>query len=119
MQKNEPTRASAEKYVDAYLARTMASTDANDMVYYINASRNYNPAAKLATISAPVLWINSADDFINPPELGIAQKMVVEMPHAKFVLIPISDRTRGHGTHTVAAVWKDYLADFMRVTETR
>jgi homoserine O-acetyltransferase len=119
MQTNEPTRASAEKYVDAYLARTMASTDANDMVYYINASRNYNPAAKLATISAPVLWINSADDFINPPELGIAQKMVVEMPHAKFVLIPISDRTRGHGTHTVAAVWKDYLADFMRVTETR
>jgi homoserine O-acetyltransferase len=119
MQKNEPTRASAEKYVDDYLARTMAHTDANDMVYYINASRNYNPAPKLGTITVPVLWINSADDFINPPELGIAQKMVGEMPRAKFVLIPISDATRGHGTHTVAAVWKDYLAEFMRETETR
>jgi homoserine O-acetyltransferase len=119
MQKNEPTRAAAEKYVDDYLARTMAHTDANDMVYYINASRNYNPAPKLGTISVPVLWINSADDYINPPELGIAQKMVKEMPRAKFVLIPISDATRGHGTHTVAAIWKDYLAEFMRVTETR
>jgi homoserine O-acetyltransferase len=119
MQKNEPTRALAEKYVDDYLARTMAHTDANDMVYYINASRNYNPAPKLGTIQVPVLWINSADDFINPPELGIAQKVVGEMPRAKFVLLPITDQTRGHGTHTVAAVWKDYLAEFMRETETK
>jgi homoserine O-acetyltransferase len=119
MQKNEPTRAAAEKYIDDHLALAMARTDANDMIYYINASRNYNPAPKLGTILVPVLWINSADDFINPPELGIAQKMVGEMPRAKFILIPISDATRGHGTHTVAAVWKDYLAEFMRETETR
>jgi homoserine O-acetyltransferase len=119
MQKNYPTLAAAEKYVDDYLARTMASTDANDMIYYINASRNYNPAPKLATIQVPVLWINSADDYINPPELGIAERMVKEIPHAKFILIPISDATRGHGTHTVAAIWKDYLAEFMRETESR
>ena len=119
MQKGEPTRAAAEKYVDDYLVRTMARTDANDMIYYVNASRNYNPAPKLATITTPVLWINSADDYINPPELGIAERMVGEMPHAKFILIPISDATRGHGTHTVAAIWKDYLAEFMRQTETR
>jgi homoserine O-acetyltransferase len=119
MQKNYPTRAAAEKYVDDYLARTMASTDANDMIYYINASRNYNPAPKLATIQVPMLWINSADDYINPPELGIAERMVKEMPRAKFILIPISDATRGHGTHTVAAIWKDYLAEFMRDTESR
>lgn len=117
MQKNYPTRVLAEKYVDEYLARTTTHTDANDMIYYVNASRNYNPAPKLATITMPVLWINSADDFINPPELGIAQKMAGEMPHAKFILIPISDATRGHGTHTVAAIWKDYLAEFMRETE--
>jgi homoserine O-acetyltransferase len=119
MQKNEPTRAAAEKYVDDYLARTMAHTDANDMIYYINASRNYNPAAKLGTIQVPVLWINSADDYINPPELGIAERMVKEMRRAKFILIPISDATRGHGTHTVAAIWKDYLAEFMRETESK
>jgi homoserine O-acetyltransferase len=117
MQKTAPTRAAAEKYVDDHLALAMARTDANDMIYYINASRNYNPAPKLGTIQTPVLWINSADDFINPPELGIAQKMVGEMPRAKFILIPISDATRGHGTHTVAAIWKDYLAEFMRQTE--
>jgi homoserine O-acetyltransferase len=119
MQKNEPTRAAAEKYLDDYLARTMAHTDANDMIYYVNASRNYNPAPKLGEIQVPVLWINSADDYINPPELGIAERMVKEMRRAKFILIPISDATRGHGTHTVAAIWKNYLAEFMRETESK
>jgi homoserine O-acetyltransferase len=119
MMKQAPTREVAEQYVDKYLVRTMASTDANDMLYYVNASRNYDPSPKLETITAPVLWINSADDFINPPELGVAEKMVKRMPHARFILIPISDATRGHGTHTVAAVWKDYLAEFMHETEPR
>jgi homoserine O-acetyltransferase len=63
------------------------------------------------------MWINSADDFINPPELGLAGKQVKEMPHAKFVLIPISDATRGHGTHTQAAVWKDYLVELLKESE--
>jgi homoserine O-acetyltransferase len=117
MQKQAPTRDQAEQYVDRSLERTVASTDANNMVFYLNASRNYNPEPNLETITAPVLWINSADDFINPPELGIAEKMVKRMPHGRFTLLPISDETRGHGTHTVAKVWKDYLAEFMRETE--
>jgi homoserine O-acetyltransferase/O-succinyltransferase len=117
MQKQAPRRTEAEQYVDRYLARTIASTDANDMIYYLNASRNYNPEAKLESIKAPVLWINSADDYINPPELGIAEKTVKRIAHGRFILIPISDQTRGHGTHTAAAVWKNYLAEFMRETE--
>jgi homoserine O-acetyltransferase/O-succinyltransferase len=117
MQKRFPTRSLAEDYVDHTLEKTIADTDANNFLYYVNASRNYNPEPKLSTITAPVLWINSADDFINPPELGIAQKLVTRMPHAKFILIPISDATRGHGTHTQAAVWKDYLVAFLAETE--
>jgi len=117
MQKNAPTRDAAEKYVDAYLNRVMASTDANDLIFYWNASRNYDPSPNLERIIVPVLWINSADDYINPPELGIAEQMVLRMPHARFILLPISDATRGHGTHTAAAVWKDYLAEFMLLTE--
>ena len=117
MQKQAPTRKQAEESVDHYLQRVMTSTDANNMIFYLNASRNYNPEAKLETIKAPVLWINSADDFINPPELGIAEKMVKRIPHGRFILLPISDETRGHGTHTVAAVWKDYLAEFMQQSE--
>jgi homoserine O-acetyltransferase/O-succinyltransferase len=117
LQKNYPTRAQVETYVDKVIATDIAHTDANDFLYYVNASRNYNPAPKLSTITTPVLWINSADDFINPPELGIAEKLVTQMPHAKFILIPISDATRGHGTHTNAAVWKQYLIDFLAQTE--
>ena len=119
MQKEAPMREQAEQYVDSYLARTMASTDANDMIYYISASRNYDPSPRLETITAPALWINSADDYVNPPELGIAEKLVKRMPHARFILIPVSDLTRGHRTHTAAAVWKEYLAEFMRETEPR
>jgi homoserine O-acetyltransferase len=117
MQKAAATRELAEKYVDDRLGRADASTDANDLMFYVNASRNYDPSPHLDRITVPVLWINSADDYINPPELGIAEKMVTHMPHARFILLPISDATRGHGTHTVAAVWKDYLAEFMRETE--
>ena len=117
LQKNYPTRESVEHYVDSSVARTVAATDANNMIYYMNASRNYNPAPNLSKITAPVLWINSADDFINPPELGIAQKLVTEMPHARFILLPITDQTRGHGTHTVAALWKDDLVRLLKETE--
>src|SRR6202789_1652220 len=112
MQKHYPTRVLAEGYVDRTLDSLIAHTDANDFLYYVNASRNYNPELKLHTITAPVLWINSADDFINPPELGIAQKLVTSIPHARFILIPASEETHGHGTHTEAAVWKDYLVTF-------
>ncbi len=116
MQKLYPTREAAEKYVDTYLERTVAHTDANNLIYYINASRNYNPEPKLSSITAPVLYINSADDFINPPELGLAERLAKKIPHAKFILLPITDQTRGHGTHTVASIWKQYLIDLLNTS---
>ena len=112
-QKAAPTRDAAEQYVDKYLTRATADTDANNMIYYFDASRNYDPSAKLSSITVPVMWINSADDFINPPELGIAERTVHAMPNARFVLLPISDMTRGHGTHTQAAVWQQYLVELL------
>jgi homoserine O-acetyltransferase len=113
MQKLEPSRAAAEHYVDNYLTRVDAVTDANDLIYYMGASRNYDPSPHLDRITVPVMWINSADDFINPPELGIAEKMVHTMLRAQFVLLPITDQTRGHGTHTVALVWESYLTQLL------
>jgi homoserine O-acetyltransferase len=117
MQKRAPTRAAAEAYVDDYLKRTLATTDANDMVYYLQASRNYDPSAQLERITVPVLHINSADDFVNPPELRIAETLAQRMPRCRFILLPISDATRGHGSHTVASLWKDYLAELLQESE--
>jgi homoserine O-acetyltransferase len=117
MQKNYPTREKAEKYVDDYLRRTLPRLDANDLIYYFNASRNYDPSAHLNRITVPVLYINSADDFINPPELGIAERLSEQMPRCTFILLPITDATRGHGTHTVASIWKDHLAQLMKESE--
>ena len=116
MQKDFPTRQQAEDYVNRTVNATIARTDANDFLYYFDASRDYNPESKLSSISAPVLWINSADDFINPPELEIAQKLVTRMPHARLVLVPASMATYGHGTHTHADVWKSDLIELLRVS---
>jgi homoserine O-acetyltransferase len=116
-QKNDPTREKTEAYVDQALNTCEKRVDANDMIYYTDASRNYDPSKNLAKITVPVMWINSADDFVNPPELGIAQQQVKEMPHAKFVLLPITDDTRGHGTHTVARIWKVYLIELLKESE--
>ena len=117
MQKIAPTKETAEAYVDDYLAKRVPPMDANDTIYYTDASRNYDPSAHLDRIKVPVMWINSADDYINPPELGIAEKYAPKLAHGRFVLIPISEATRGHGTHTQAAVWKDYLVELLKESE--
>jgi homoserine O-acetyltransferase len=112
--KTAPTRDAADKWYDDQIASRVASTDANDMLYQFNASRDYDPSPNLEKITAPLLAINSADDVVNPPELGIMERLMPRVKHGKYVLIPTSDRTRGHGTHSLPAVWGSYLADFMR-----
>jgi homoserine O-acetyltransferase len=113
LQKQYPTREGAEKYIDTALEAADEHSDANNLIYYVDASRNYDPSKQLARITVPVMWVNSADDFINPPELGLAEKQVHEMPRAKFVLLPITGQTRGHGTHTIASAWKQYLIELL------
>lgn len=116
MQKTLPTRDAADKYADE--AEKHASTlDANDLLYQVNASRNYDPSSQLEKIAAPVMWINSADDFINPPELGIAERASKRLKNGTFVQLPISEQTRGHGTHTWAVVWSSYLKQLLEQTE--
>jgi homoserine O-acetyltransferase len=117
MQKSWPTRDGADAYVSETIGKDLATLDANDLLYQVDASRNYDPSSALGTIRAQLMWVNSADDFINPPELGIAETKVKEVAQARFVLIPISDATHGHGTHTWATVWKDYLAELLKATE--
>jgi homoserine O-acetyltransferase len=115
MQKTLPTRDAADKYVED--AEKRASTlDANDLLYQVNASRNYDPSPQLEKITATVMWINSADDFINPPELGIAEKESKRLKNGKFVLLPISEKTHGHGTHTWAVAWEEYLKQLLDKT---
>jgi homoserine O-acetyltransferase/O-succinyltransferase len=83
------------------------------LLYAVSASRNYDPSGKLGEIRAPVMFVNSADDFINPPELGIAEREIKKVPNGKFILLPVSEETHGHGTHTYAAVWQQYLKDLL------
>jgi len=113
LQAQYPTRTAAEAYLEQAYPRTAAGRDANDLIYQIEASRNYDPAPGLEKIAVPVLWINSADDFINPPGYGITEAAVKRMPRARFILIPASTDTKGHGTHTWAKFWKADLVKLM------
>jgi homoserine O-acetyltransferase len=116
MQKDFPTRDAADKYLDDYTKREMSDLDANNLLYAVNASRNYDPSPNLDKVVAHVMFINSADDFINPPELGIAEREIKRVKHGRFILLPISDKTHGHGTHTDAAVWQQYLKELLDET---
>lgn len=110
LQESYPTREATDKYVEKTMAERMAELDANDLLFQIAASRTYNPAPRLETIRARMTWINSADDFINPPELMIAEREAKRLHNGKFVLLPASAQTRGHGSHTWARLWQDHLA---------
>ncbi len=110
LQAQYPTRSAAEAYTDEALARIAVRNDANDIIYQLDSSRNYNPWPTLEAIKVPMLWINSADDFINPPKYGITEQAMKRLPSAKFILIPASPETKGHGTHTWAKFWKNDLA---------
>ncbi len=109
MQELFPTREKADKYVDDSMRTRLGHYDANDMLYALDSSRDYDPSPNLEKIKAPVMFVNSADDFINPPELGIAEREIKRVKRGRFVLLPITEQTRGHGTHTWAAVWKSCL----------
>jgi len=110
MQADLPTRAATDVAAERAMAAGLAgSADANDRIYQLEASRNYNPGPNLARITVPVTWVNSADDFINPPGVGEPDKWVKAMPQGRFVLIPETAQTRGHSTHTWSVFWEDEL----------
>ena len=115
--KAAPTRDSADAIINAYVDQRMRTTDANDFLYQYEASRDYDPSPHLEKIKAPVVAINSADDLVNPPELGLMEKLMPRVKRGKYVLIPISDRTRGHGTHSLPAIWKQHLIDLLKEVE--
>ena len=112
-QKSVPTRDDADRWLGDQMKTRLATTKADDLLYALEASRDYDPSPDLEKIKAPLLAINSADDFVNPPELGLMEKLIGRVPHGQYVLIPISDRTHGHGTHTWPEVWGDELAKFL------
>jgi homoserine O-acetyltransferase len=108
-QKEAPTRKAADRVLDDYVSRTIRTMDANDVLYAIESSADYDPAPELERIAVPLVAINFEDDLINPPELGILEREIGRVKRSKAMVIPRSERSRGHGTHTLAAVWKEHL----------
>ena len=116
-QQEAPTRAAADRTMDAFVEQSLKSADANDILYALAASSDYDPGPGLAKIEAPLLAVNSADDLINPPELGILEREIRAVPHGRAIVIPFGERTRGHGSHTYAVLWKEYLEELLRSPE--
>jgi homoserine O-acetyltransferase/O-succinyltransferase len=119
MQKDEPTREKADAFLENYVVTRSKTTDANDMLYYFDASRNYNPEPQLEKIIVPLTAVNSADDMINPPELKIIDRDIQRVKNGKYVLLPITDQTRGHGTHSLPAIWGNHLDELLKRSDSR
>src|SRR5437667_69499 len=115
-QKDAPTLAKSDEVLDKFVDGIIKADDANDVLYALEASHDYDPGPNLEKIRAPVLAINFADDLINPPELRILETEIKRVPHGRAIIVPISDKTRGHGSHTLAALWKDELVKFLKET---
>jgi homoserine O-acetyltransferase len=113
-QKEASTLMKTDEVLDKFVEPIVKSDDANDVLYALEASRDYDPGPNLEKIRAPLLAINSADDLINPPELGILEREIKRVPHGRTVVIPFSDKTRGHGSHTLASLWKDELVKLLK-----
>jgi homoserine O-acetyltransferase len=116
-QAEAPTRAQTDTLIDAYVSEEMRHQDANDLLYALDASRDYDPAPALGRIRAPLLAVNSADDLVNPPELKILESGIKQVPHGRAIVIPFSERTRGHGSHRIAALWKADLMGLLSISE--
>jgi homoserine O-acetyltransferase len=116
-QKEAPTLAKTDEFLDKFVENHLKADDANDVLYALEASRDYDPGPNLEKIRASLLAINFADDLINPPELGILEREIKRLPKGRAALIPLTDQTRGHGSHTIAALWKDHLVQLLRETE--
>jgi len=111
--KEMPTLEQSDQVLDGFVARELKSADANDVLFALEASQDYDPAPGIEEIKAPLCAVNFADDLINPPELGILEREIKRVPTGHAVLLPLSEKTRGHGTHTLAAVWKQYLVELL------
>lgn len=112
--KQSPTREQADQAFERrFYATPTRPTDPNDMLYQYDCSRDYNPAPALEKIKAPLYAVNSADDQVNPPELGILEREIQRVKRGRYILIPTSDETRGHGTHSLPAIWGKYLAELL------
>jgi homoserine O-acetyltransferase len=113
-QQQLPTRAAADAWLDEQIKARLQTTDANDTIYHFRASEDFDPSPHLEAITAPLLAINSADDFVNPPELPMMRALIGRVKRGRFVLIPTSDATRGHGTHSQPQVFGPHLAEFLK-----
>jgi homoserine O-acetyltransferase len=116
-QKEAPTLTKSDEALDKFVAEYLKIGDANDMLYALEASRDYDPGPGLEKIRAPLVAVNSADDLINPPELGILEREIKRVPKGRAVVIPLSDKTRGHGSHTIASLWKGELEALLKQSE--
>jgi len=116
-QQEAPTLAQADRVIDTYVSEELKTEDANNLLYAVSSSRDYDPGPGLEKISAPLIAVNSGDDLINPPELGILEREIKRVPHGKAVLIPFSAATHGHGSHTYALLWRQYLEELLNSPE--
>jgi homoserine O-acetyltransferase len=96
------------------LVENAKKSDANNRLYQIESTMDYDPSSLLDKINAKLLAINFADDAVNPPELGVLETGVARIKGARSVVVPAGPNSQGHQNASNAAVWKQHLAEFLK-----
>ena len=118
-QRQAPGRSDADDFFDRWVSNRRYGADANDFLYAFESSADYNPSRDLEKIEAPLFAVNSADDQVNPPELGILEREIKRVKRGRYILIPVSEKTRGHGTHSLPEVWGGYLGELLELSKAK
>ena len=115
-QRMAPNRQTADSLLLAMTQQLVNRYDANNLIYQFDASRNYNPAPHLSKIEAPLFAVNSADDEIEPPELKLTEQEISKVKKGRYILLPVTDETIGHGTCYKPEVWSKYLKELLKIS---
>jgi homoserine O-acetyltransferase/O-succinyltransferase len=113
LQREGSTQDKADRALDLAVESRLQHADANDWLYAWESSRSYDPSPGLPRIKAALTAVNFADDEVNPPEQGIMEEQIKRVARGRYVLVPLSDRTRGHRSAAVTALWKEYLEELL------
>ena len=107
------TYAEADAHVREVVEETLEEDDANNILYRFEASFDYDPAAEVRRITAPLLAILFADDELNPIELGAIEPLIAQVPRGRHVVVPAGPATEAHRTQVKASVWVAHVAAFL------
>lgn len=112
LQEEVPTSDKADAFLRS-IKQQGAGLDANDLLYSLESSRDFNAEPDLGKITTKVFALNFADDEFYRDSLQVLQRDTPKLKQAQIMVRGLSAGSAGHFTMAHPQLWKDQAADFM------